>query len=263
LEGLWVSWGLNETDEQILKELSKAKSYKARAAAARVARYSGKIINNQSDLLMTAAGDDHGRARLEAITAASWLAPEKARSILAKAAEKDLDKHMVRTHQAAMNTINGIVEDVDKPRKRIKTHLKGSDKALFTQGAKIYEREGHCGTCHQPDGKGLAAAQFPPIKGSRWVTESEERLIKLTLNGLLGPIEVKGMHYPGQVPMTPFRGMLDNKEIAAVLTYVRNSFGHKASVITPEKVAKVRAATKDKVGFYQPAELQKLHPHKK
>ena len=63
--------------------------------------------------------------------------------------------------------------------------------------------------------------------------------------------------------MTPFEGLLNDDEVAAVLTYVRNSFGNKASVISPEKVKKVRAATKDKSGFYSPDELLKQHPMEK
>jgi mono/diheme cytochrome c family protein len=94
------------------------------------------------------------------------------------------------------------------------------------------------------------------------VNQDPERLIKITLNGLHGPIEVKGKKYPGQVPMTPFGGMLKDYDIAAVLTYVKNSFGNKSGVITPDQVKKVRAATKDKVGFYSPEELLKMHPHK-
>ena len=91
--------------------------------------------------------------------------------------------------------------------------------------------------------------------------QNEDRLIKLTLNGLYGPIEVLGKKYPGQVPMTQFGGILNDKEVAAVLTYVRNSFGNKASVITPKKVADIRAATRGKQGFYSPDELLKQHPH--
>jgi mono/diheme cytochrome c family protein len=60
--------------------------------------------------------------------------------------------------------------------------------------------------------------------------------------------------------MTPFRGLSD-EEIAAVLTYVRHVFGNQASVITPEKVAAVREATKDRTGFYQAAELLEQFPH--
>jgi mono/diheme cytochrome c family protein len=76
----------------------------------------------------------------------------------------------------------------------------------------------------------------------------------------MGPIEVLGKTYPGQVPMTPFGGMLNDEEMAAVLTYVRNTFGNKASVISPDKVKQVREEIKDKNGFYSAEELLKEHP---
>ena len=61
--------------------------------------------------------------------------------------------------------------------------------------------------------------------------------------------------YDGQVPMTPFEGLLNDDEVAAVLSYVRNSFGNNASVVSPEKVKMVREKIKDKEGFYRPDEL--------
>ena len=63
--------------------------------------------------------------------------------------------------------------------------------------------------------------------------------------------------------MTPFRGLLNDEEVAAVITYVRNSFGNKASVVSAEEVQKVREATKGKSGFYAPDELLKQHPMEK
>ncbi len=106
----------------------------------------------------------------------------------------------------------------------------------------------------------LVASGFPPLAGSKWVTGSEERLIKLVTNGLMGPLEVNGKTYPGQVPMTPFGNLLNDEETAAVLTYVRNSFGNKASPIPTEKVKEVQGQIKDKMGFYSPEELLKEHP---
>ena len=50
--------------------------------------------------------------------------------------------------------------------------------------------------------------------------------------------------YPGQVPMTPFEHMLNDQEIASVLTYVRNSFGNKASAVEPAQVSKILAKLK-------------------
>ena len=124
----------------------------------------------------------------------------------------------------------------------------------------MYQREGHCITCHQENGLGLPAAQFPPLAGTKWVNGSEDRLIKLTLHGLLGPIEVKGTKYPGQVPMTQFKGLPD-EEIAAVLTFIRNTFGNKASPVSPDRVKAVREATASQTGFYDPDALLKEHPH--
>jgi mono/diheme cytochrome c family protein len=68
-------------------------------------------------------------------------------------------------------------------------------------------------------------------------------------------MELNGHKYDGHVPMTPFEGLLNDEEIAAVLSYVRNSFGNKAAPVTPEKVRMVREKIKDKKGFYQPQEL--------
>jgi putative heme-binding domain-containing protein len=135
-------------------------------------------------------------------------------------------------------------------------HLAAADHEQYLRGAEIYSRDGHCSTCHQPDGLGLPAAGFPPLGRSPWVTEDEDRLIMLTLNGLLGPMEVLGKPYPGLVPMTPFGDMLSNEELAAVLTYVRNSFGNEASPTRAEKIEEVRVTTQGKIGFYSPDELQ-------
>jgi mono/diheme cytochrome c family protein len=74
---------------------------------------------------------------------------------------------------------------------------------------------------------------------------------------------VQGKTYPGQVPMTPFEGMLNDEEVAAVLTYVRNSFGNNSSPVSPAKVKEIRQASKNKTGFYSPQELLKQHPMEK
>ena len=259
LEALWVSWGLNKVDEELLRQLLKAEDYRTRAAAVRVLRYTGHQVEDQANLLMEAARDEHGRVRLEAIVAASWLDEEEGLAILAEAAEKPLDEWMVHAHEAAVAHLKG--ESVEEKKEAIvATSLEGTERDLFIKGKEIYARDGFCITCHQPDGKGLSASGFPPISGTKWVTGSEDRLIKLVLKGLHGPIEVLGHKYGGQVPMTPFGGMLNDEEIAAVLTYVRNSFGNKASAVSPEKVEEVRAATQDKTGFYSPEELLKQHP---
>jgi mono/diheme cytochrome c family protein len=169
---------------------------------------------------------------------------------------------MVHAHEAAVAHLNGLSVR-EKKEEDIRSNLAGGDLELYNIGKEIYNRDGYCATCHQPDGRGLSASLFPPLVGTQWVLGSEERLIKIVLKGLMGPIVVNGREYPGQVPMTPYEGMLNDNEIAAVLTYVRNSFGNQAAPIRPEKVKEVRAKIADRKGFYNPADLLKEHPMEK
>jgi cytochrome c oxidase cbb3-type subunit 2 len=103
---------------------------------------------------------------------------------------------------------------------------------------------GMCFTCHQQNGQGLAG-QFPPLAGSDWVLGDKSRLIKISMYGLMGEIEVNGEKYnnvmapPGIPP-----GSLSDEQIANVLTYIRNDWGNSASAVSPEEVATVRASLK-------------------
>ena len=101
---------------------------------------------------------------------------------------------------------------------------------------------GMCFTCHQPNGQGLAG-QFPPLAGSDWVLGDKNRLIKISMYGLMGEIEVNGIKYnnvmapPGIPP-----GSLTDEQIANVLTYIRNDWGNSASAVSVDEVATVRAS---------------------
>ena len=262
LEGLWVSWGMNKVDQNLLRKVLKARDFHARAAAVEVVRYTGHQVADQAALLMEAARDDNSRVRLVALVAASWIGKEKGLPILAEAAKKPMDNWMIHAQETAVAHLNG--KGLNKIKDEFSaTRLKGADLALFNKGREIYAKEGYCSTCHQSDGRGLSASQFPPLIGTKWVTGNEERLIKVALKGLMGPLELQGKSYPGQVPMTPFGGLLNDTEIAAVLTYVRNSFGNEAPPISPDKVKLVRAAVAQKKDFYSPTELLTAHPMEK
>lgn len=264
LEALWTTWGLNEADEGMLRQLLQAKDFHARAAAVRVLRYNTHRISDHAALLEKAAADEHGRVRLEAIVAASWLPDTAAaKKIVATASAKPLDVWSENAAKTAADRLAGIVEE-EKPEFAVlpaPAHLDAVAKKQYLEGQQIYHREGHCVTCHQPNGKGLDPA-FPSLEKSPWVSGDPQRLIKLAMYGLMGPMEVNGKKYDGQVPMTPFAGMLKDEEMAAVLTFVRNSFGNKASPIQPGEVKTVRAANAGRLQFYTTEELLKEHPMK-
>ena len=259
LEGLWVSWGLNKVNQPLLKKLLSANDYRVRAAALEVLRFTGHQVKNQMELLKQAAADEHSRVRLGAIVSASWLGKSKGMPVLEAAKLKSLDEWMVYAFETAVAHLNGMAVIKPKVTKKEETNLKGDDLALFNKGKEVYSKEGYCITCHQSDGNGLTASGFPPLSGTEWVTGDQVRLVKVILKGLMGPIEVKGKQYEGMVPMTPFEGLSD-QEVAAVATYIRNSFGNNASPIQPSVVKEVRATLSKKQSFYQSTKLLKMHP---
>ena len=260
LEALWVTWGFNKIDSELLNKLLKAKDYRARAAAVHALRYNTDKIKNYIDLFKVAAKDDNGRVRLEVITAVSWIKPEEGLSVLKEIDESKLDDWMKAAYETSVAHLNNRSVGNTEKTEPSKSHLKGAALEQYKNGALIYQKEGFCITCHQANGKGLDASGFPPLDKSPWVLENDDRLIKLTLKGLIGPIEVSGKKYPGQVPMTPFGEMLKDQEVADVLTYVKNSFGNKGNPISADQVKKIRESIKNKKGFYTAEELLKEHP---
>jgi hypothetical protein len=162
LEALWLGWGLNRPDPDLVRQLLQSKDYHARAAAVRVVRYAGHQLKDGTNLLLKAAADPHGRVRLEAITAASWLDKATGMLILNEAAKKPLDDWMKEAHLTAVSHINGRKVPVVKEAVVV-TPLQGKELQLFTKGKAIYARDGFCITCHQKDGKGLTCIGLSAI----------------------------------------------------------------------------------------------------
>jgi mono/diheme cytochrome c family protein/glucose/arabinose dehydrogenase len=263
LEALWATWGLNQADEGLLREMLVSSDFHARAAAVRVLRYNMHKVADHAALLEKAANDEHGRVRLEAIVAASWMTNiAAAKKIVAAASAKPLDEWSKNAAQTAADRLAGIAEKplVEYVAAPAPAHLDAAAKKQFLAGQEVYHREGSCMTCHRGDGNGLAPA-FPPIAKSPWLAD-KERAIKIVLYGLMGPIEVNGQKFDGQVPMTPFAGMLKDDEIASVLTFVRNHFGNQHGPVSAEDVKKVRDAQPGRMMFYMADQLLKEHPLK-
>jgi mono/diheme cytochrome c family protein len=104
-------------------------------------------------------------------------------------------------------------------------------------GAQLYASR--CAACHQPAGTGLPGLA-PPLAGSEWVVGDEERMLKIVLFGLTGPVEVKGQTWDGAMPA--WAATMTDDEIAAVASHVRASWGNGAAAVAPEDVAAVRGA---------------------
>jgi len=113
-------------------------------------------------------------------------------------------------------------------------HAAGVDPAVMALGKQQFAM---CSACHGPNAEGTVIA--PPLAKSNWVNGPVENLIRIQLRGLQGPITVSGKEYklPGPMPAQAYQ---TDEQIAAVLTYVRNSFGNAASPVKPEQVKALR-----------------------
>jgi mono/diheme cytochrome c family protein len=113
-------------------------------------------------------------------------------------------------------------------------------QAEKSEGNQLYIK--HCLQCHQTDGKGVRG-MFPPLAGNEKIKGPATDIIKIVLFGLEGPITVNERDY--NQPMPP-QAYLTDKQIADILSYIRNSWGNQASNITPADVEKVRKPGKPK-----------------
>lgn len=111
-----------------------------------------------------------------------------------------------------------------------------------------------CGACHQPNGLGLDGLA-PPLVDSDWVTGSPARLTRIALNGVRGPLNVKGKVWELEMPPV---NILTDKEIAGILTYIRREWGHAASPVSPDYVASVRKETEARQEAWTEPELLKV-----
>jgi mono/diheme cytochrome c family protein len=107
-----------------------------------------------------------------------------------------------------------------------------------TRGAQTYYE--YCSNCHVTSGNGYYPYQ-PPLAGNPGVLDPDpSSLINMTLNGSLRLVSSEG---PVTTDMPYFRQLLNDQQIADVLTYIRSSWGNSASAVDAEQVAEIRAAT--------------------
>jgi mono/diheme cytochrome c family protein len=122
--------------------------------------------------------------------------------------------------------------------------------AMPVDGAKLFATT--CAACHQVSGDGLED-KYPPLNGSEWVTGDEQKLIRIVMHGLTGPVDVVGQTFDGAMPA--WGGVLKDPEIAAVTSYVRSAWGNKAAPITAATVTAIRSATTTRKTPWTAAEI--------
>ncbi len=260
-EAMWTSWGINIIDADILNLVLNAKDYKARSAATRAVRYNADKLSDATALLKKMAQDKHPQVRHEAIIAASWMGKTNGLEILEVVAQKPIDKWSGDAFKYAKAHLTDEVLVEKKHVVAVAKHLLDKDKAIqkaYQRGYEKYHEGESCVSCHGEKGEGNAVTIIPPLDGSQWVTKDKALLQKIAIHGIMGSIEVKGKKYHSA--MAGFNGRIPNKDIADILTYVRNAWSNKAGdKVTKEEIDATLKATKKQVGPYQADALMKAH----
>ncbi len=125
----------------------------------------------------------------------------------------------------ASKALAGAIEKGKKP----------SDEWM-KRGAELYAQ--NCAACHQPNGQGLPGA-FPPLANSDFIAKDPSAIVDITVNGRQGKMVVNGVEYNNIMPAMSF---LSDKDLAAIITFVLNSWENPGGTVQMSKVAAFRKA---------------------
>ena len=130
--------------------------------------------------------------------------------------------------------------------------LTDEQQIQFVRGRAIYSAT--CGACHHDDGQGQAG-KAPSLVESPWVNGPTERLVRIALHGLAGPVEVHGQTWDLVMPGLATSVVMNDQRMAAALTYVRRAWGNWGDPIDAQLVAQQR---KEWSGRLYPWTVQEL-----
>jgi mono/diheme cytochrome c family protein len=143
----------------------------------------------------------------------------------------------------------GVAESLTWPGKPVppapsRPALTPEEERRVAAGAEVYAAA--CAACHQADGRGLEGVA-KSLVGSEWALAPAAQVIRIVLHGK-----------EGAMLMPPVGGALTDEQVAAVLTYVRRSWGNEESAISPDEVAEVRGSSGARAQAWTEEELRRV-----
>ncbi|TCC99813.1 DUF7133 domain-containing protein [Pedobacter psychroterrae] len=234
IHALWTMNGLNSLDRPTLLAALKDKDAEVRKTALWICeepiRAGDETLVNGVAFLKN---DPSADVRFQLALSLRFNNSEKAQSIIADLQQGYPDNKILNESQRRYQNYIKSKTEADQKSKL----MAAADQKLIKDGALIFKQL--CATCHGADGKGINNGgkdmPAPPLAGAKDVNGDPEKLIKILLHGLSGPVD--GKVYADIMP--PLGGNTD-EYIASVISYIRNDMGNKAAVVKPELVKKVR-----------------------
>jgi putative membrane-bound dehydrogenase-like protein len=263
LELLGVYQAHESPRPDLVERMLKAQDFRVRAYAARAIGGWADRWPDAAEWLRKTVNDEHPRVRLEAVVASSYLQSTEAVSIATKVLDYPMDRFLDYALRQSVRALQPLWEsqwgdgslrfDTVKQENYVRD-LIGNPTMPPSEGEKLYEQA--CLPCHQPEGKGLAGV-YPPLEKNDWIEGDPNRLIRIVLQGLAGPITVNGQAFQSQTPtvMPSFAGLAD-EQIADLLSYLRQSFGNQAMEVAADAVRQMRARTLGRENPWTALELE-------
>ncbi|MCY3928608.1 MAG: hypothetical protein OXG81_10045 [Acidobacteria bacterium] len=257
IHAMWTLHGRGELDDTIVQKALRARDpwlvvHALRAGDETLARSAtgGTAV---TDLLDSSSP----HVRTQALLTLGALAGEStwARTVLAERVAAQPDDPFHRQVALAANP-DGTSTDVVPDASAAAPALTAAETAQLNRGRRHYRA---CRSCHNEDGRGQDGLG-PSLVRSPWVLGSSERLVALVLQGIEGPIEVHGETWDDLMPGFATDPRLPDTAIAALLTYIRRSWGNTAGPVSPELVTAVRQRTGERLDPWTASELAEAFP---
>ncbi|EMI55293.1 DUF7133 domain-containing protein [Rhodopirellula sallentina] len=259
LHALWTLEGLDAISKRHLIELMADPDPRVRAAAIRISE-PYLSTDDQFDPMVKHLGEDESPAVvIQTLLSVNHGGHPNAKSITNWIVDANRDNPNV---ESIAKQYRSNIASILAERKKF-AQLQSRNKALadsVVRGKTIYSTL--CITCHGENGKGHPAPQggdlhlAPPLAGSPRVRGHKARLVRILLQGLIGPIENKNYADGLMMPLATN----SDEWIADVANYVRNSWGNQASRIRPTDIRRIRNESASRIGPWTLEDLAYFDP---
>jgi mono/diheme cytochrome c family protein len=240
-----------------------------------IARGSHEVIERLRDL---AAHEPAPSARLQLVASLGEGRTRTSLELIARLLEQESSSHYVREmaltgvhrreaelaeilrdrygwpapgNEPQQALLTSLDDATAQPREENLERLTAQQREQFERGRQRYAP---CTGCHGVDGRG-ASGIGPPLAGSAWAQAAPRAVVRLLLQGFSGGAAERGENVAGVMPGHAF---LSDDDIAAILTYIRQSWGNDSAPIAADDVRRVREETADRRDIWSPEELRRL-----
>lgn len=260
IHALWTLEGLGVIESDLLVACLEDSDLPVRSTAIRLSEQlvrqgNPDWVGRWAALLENAPGEVAVQVLLSSAYAGVPEAPAFLQTALKQHSDNEAIQGLARVQAARLAAARAETEKRKEMARREKEFAE-----TYQKGQAVYTTL--CFACHGPDGKGApmeggqpGQTMAPNLAGSERVLGRKERLVRILLHGLEGPVD--GQTYTAL--MVPMASNGDDW-IAQALTYVRNSWGNQGDLITAGQVAAIRESTTDRATPWTLAELERFDP---